>query len=102
MSTMEVEEAVEEASARDGAKLALRQKTEEANAVPTSATAVTPAAVTSSNSTTTEPNKQSEKQQENTHETKDNIKDPDSAKPKKEENAAEGACEASGQDQAGL
>jgi len=68
-----------------GAKLALRQKNEEANVIPTS-TAVTNTIVTN-NSTTIESNKQPEKQQENAHETKDNVKDADNAKPKKEENA---------------
>lgn len=66
------------------AKLALRQKNEEANSVPTT-TAVTATTVTSNN-TAIEPNKP-EKQQENTHETKDITKDADCSKPKKEENA---------------
>jgi len=68
------------------AKLTLRQKNEEANVVPAS-TAVTPTAVTN-NSTTVEPPSKPEKPQENTHETKDNTKEVDIAKPKKEESVA--------------
>lgn len=66
------------------AKLTLRQKNEETNAVPTS-TAVT--SVVTNNSTIIEPTKQ-EKPQENAHETKDSTKDTDSTKLKKEENTA--------------
>ncbi|XP_011260944.1 transcription elongation regulator 1 isoform X2 [Camponotus floridanus] len=69
----------------ENAKLALRQKNEEANAIPTS-TVVATTTVTNNNATA-EPNKQ-EKPQENTHETKDNTKDADNAKPKKEESTA--------------
>lgn len=65
-----------------GAKLALRQKTEEA-AVNSASAAVTTSTVTSNN-VVTEPTKQ-EKPQESNHETKDSIKEADANKPKKEE-----------------
>lgn len=68
------------------AKLTLRQKNEEANAVPTS-TAITTTVVTNNSTMIVEPTKQ-EKPQENAHETKDSTKDMDSVKPKKEENIA--------------
>ncbi|KAL6429724.1 hypothetical protein ACFW04_007554 [Cataglyphis niger] len=69
----------------ESAKLALRQKNEEPNAIPTSTTVVTTTTVTN-NSAVAEPKQ--EKPPENAHETKDNTKDADNAKPKKEENTA--------------
>lgn len=71
------------------AKLALRQKAEEA-AVNSTNTTVTSSTV-ANNSVTTEPIKQ-DKPQESNHETKDSAKDTDTNKPKKEETAPKEAA----------
>lgn len=71
------------------AKLALRQKAEEAATISTN-TAVTTSTVTNNN-VTTEAAKQ-EKPPESNHETKDSVKETDANKPKKEETAPKEAA----------